>query len=98
MLCAAVAFSDDEHLYTYDLPGGRYSHAVLALNDGSATTNIALSELELRDGDELWQLYDMGDAWEFICRVQTIPDQDCMRRRWLVSARALLLVGWCHVP
>jgi hypothetical protein len=73
VLCAAVGFSDDEHLYTYDLPGGRYSHHVLALNDGCATTDIALSELGLRNGERFWQMYDMGDAWQFNCRVQTIP-------------------------
>jgi len=45
VICAAFGRSDDEHLYFYELPRGRYSHPVLAQNDGSATTRISLDDV-----------------------------------------------------
>jgi len=73
VICAAFGRSDDEHLYFYELPRGRYSHPVLAQNDGSATTRIGLGDVGLRHGDRFHHIYDMGDHWQHTCRVETIP-------------------------
>jgi hypothetical protein len=74
ILCAAVGFSDTEHLYKLSLPSGRYAAPYLASQEGAlSTAGITLHELALGAGDRFSVVYDMGDYWQFDGRFQTIP-------------------------
>jgi hypothetical protein len=58
VLCAAVVFSDDEHLYTYELPLREPRAGCSRV--GREQTDVARSEIELCHGHRSDAVYDMG--------------------------------------
>jgi hypothetical protein len=66
ILCAAVAFTDDEHLWRLQLPGE-------AVDGGQWAQPTTLKALALRTGQRFYCQYDFGDNWQFHGRLHQIP-------------------------
>ena len=66
ILCAAVAFSDDEHLWRLALPDG-------TVEGGQWARPTTLEALALRPGQRFYCQYDFGDGWQFHGRLHQIP-------------------------
>ena len=74
IVCAAVGFDDDEHLYHLEIADGFYSaQQYVWVERAELAGNHTLAGLELTRGDR-WHLhYDMGDDWHFLGRLLTLP-------------------------
>ena len=66
ILCAAVAFTDDEHLWRLQLPGE-------TVEGGQWARPTTLRGLALRPGQRFYCQYDFGDNWQFHGRLHQIP-------------------------
>ncbi len=66
ILCAAVAFTDDEHLWRLQLPHG-------TVEGGQWARPTTLRELALRPDQRFYCHYDFGDGWQFHGRLHQIP-------------------------
>jgi hypothetical protein len=73
VLCAAVGFIDDEHLYRYATTRGCFSPWELAVDSEDGRVTESLHHVGFGSRDELQLHYDMGDSWYFLARVETIP-------------------------
>jgi hypothetical protein len=66
ILCAAVAFSDDEHLWRLQLPDR-------TVEGGQWARPTTLKALALRPGERFYCQFDFGDNWQFHGRLHQIP-------------------------
>jgi HNH endonuclease/pRiA4b ORF-3-like protein len=66
ILCAVVAFSDDEHLWRLELPDR-------TVEGGQWAQPTTLKTLALKPGQRFYCQYDFGDNWQFHGRVHQIP-------------------------
>jgi len=66
ILCAAVAFSDDEHLWRLELPDR-------TVEGGQWARPTTLKTLALKPGQRFYCQYDFGDNWQFHGRLHQIP-------------------------
>ncbi len=66
ILCAAVAFTDDEHLWRLGLP-----HATV--EGGQWARPATLNELALGPGERFYCEFDFGERWQFHARVHQVP-------------------------
>ena len=66
ILCAAVAFSDDEHLWRLQLPDR-------IVDGGQWARPTTLQTLALKPAQRLYCQYDFGDNWQFHGRLHQIP-------------------------
>jgi hypothetical protein len=66
ILCAAVAFTDDEHLWRLALPDG-------TVEGGQWARTTTLKTLAPRPGQRFYCQYDFGDNWQFHGRLHQIP-------------------------
>ena len=73
MLCAAVGFTDDEHLYRFETTRGDFSPWELSVYGSDGPVTKSLEEIGFRSRDRLHLHYDMGDSWHFVARAETIP-------------------------
>jgi len=69
---------DDDHLYSFWLngefwsgPDTEYTSPVEA-EPGTKTADVAVEQVELRPGQEVAYLFDFGDDWRVILRVDEI--------------------------
>ena len=70
ILCAAVAFSDDEHLWRLALPDG-------TVEGGQWARATTLKALALKPCQRFYCQYDFGDNWQFHGRLHQIPARVC---------------------
>ncbi len=73
VLCAAVGFTGDEHLYRFQTTRGNFSPWELGVYSSDGPVTSSLQEIGFRSRDGLQLHYDMGDSWYFVARVETIP-------------------------
>jgi hypothetical protein len=66
ILCAAVAFSDDEHLWRLQLPDR-------TVDGGQWAQPTTLETLALKPAQRFYCQYDFGDNWQFHGRLHQIP-------------------------
>jgi hypothetical protein len=80
---------DDDHLYSFWLdgefwsdPSAEYTSPVEA-EPGRQTADVALGDLDLRLGQELAYVFDFGDEWRVLLRVDEISPQSEAKSRVL---------------
>ncbi len=84
ILCAAVGFSDTEHLYTlgFAIPQWpdwmgmpeQYAHPYHASTiDAEPATQVTLADAGPNPGSRLYMRYDFGDDWRFHGRFHQVP-------------------------
>jgi hypothetical protein len=73
VLCAAVAFTDDEHLYRFETTRGNFSPWELSVYSSDGPVTKSLEEIGFGSRARLHLHYDMGDSWHFVARAETLP-------------------------
>jgi hypothetical protein len=73
----------DYHLYSFRV-GDRRFEAPHPEAEGESATRVRLRQLKLEEGSELKYVYDFGDSWRHVIRVEAIddlvPDDDRLPR------------------
>jgi len=94
ILCAAVAFSDDEHLWRLQLPDR-------TVDGGQWARQTTLQTLALKPAQRFYCQYDFGDNWQFHGRVHQIPAR-VAPALWaharLTDTPAALYAAWSKAP
>lgn len=82
---------DDDHLYSFWLngefwsgPETEYTSPVEA-EPGAKTAEVAVDDLELRPGQQIAYLFDFGDEWRVLIRVDEIRQEHGTTGRLLQS-------------
>lgn len=67
---------DNDHLYRFHLDGMQRSNNVVVSpweGERRRTTNkVTIQELALEPNDQLWYIFDYGDYWQFVIKLESI--------------------------
>jgi hypothetical protein len=82
---------DDDHLYSFWLngefwsdPASEYTSPIEA-EPGARTADVALDDLDLQPGQEIAYVFDFGDQWRVLLRVEEIHPKRGTQARVLRS-------------